>query len=141
MVSGAGRQIGVPNWKDNYIATFLMKGWYKSDTISPQLLMAYDTEAKAGTVSPSVDWLVNDHWRVIFAANIKFGDGMGDQSFDDCRTCNPFPPFTATPVHPDPFVSGSVGLSGIEPLSRFRAGPIGSASEEDEIQLTIRYRF
>lgn len=134
-------QIGVPNWKDNYIATFLMKGWYKSDTISPQLLLAYDTKAKAGTVSPSVDWLVNDHWRVIFAANIKFGDGMGDQSFDDCRTCNPFPPFTATPLHPDPFVSGSVGLSGIEPLGRFRSGPIGSASEEDEIQLTIRYRF
>lgn len=133
--------VGVPNWEDDYIATLLIKGWYKSDTISPQLLMAYDKEAKAGVVSPSVDWLVNDNWRIIFAANIKFGDGMGDQSFDDCRACNPFPPFTATPLHADPFVSGSVGLGGIEPLSRFRSGPIGSASEEDELQLTIRYRF
>lgn len=133
--------VGIPNWKDNYIATLLIKGWYKSDTISPQILMAYDKKAKAGVVSPSVDWLVNDNWRIIFAANIKFGRGMGDQSFDDCRTCNPFPPFTATPAHPDPLVSGSVGLGGIEPLGRFRSGPIGSASEENELQLTIRYRF
>ncbi len=134
-------QIGIPNWEDNYIATLLVKGWYKSDTISPQVILAYDTEAKAGVVSPSVDWLINDKWRLVLAANVKFGDGMGDQSFDDCRACNPFPPFTASPAHADPNVSGSVGLSGVQPLGRFRSGPIGSASEEDEIQLTLRYRF
>ncbi len=134
-------QIGIPNWEDNYIATLLVKGWYKSDTISPQVILAYDTEAKAGVVSPSVDWLINDKWRLVLAANLKFGDGMGDQSFDDCRACNPFPPFTASPAHADPNVSGSVGLSGVQPLGRFRSGPIGSASEEDEIQLTLRFRF
>ncbi len=134
-------EVGMPNWEDDFIFTLLIKGWYKSDTFSPQIITAYDTEAKAGVIAPSIDWLINDKWRVIFGANIKFGDGMGDQSFDDCRTCNPFPPFTATPAHNPPTQSGSVGLGGIQPLGRFRSGPIGSASEEDEIQLTVRYRF
>ena len=35
----------------------------------------------------------------------------------------------------------SLGVGGFEPLGRFRAGPIGSAINEDEFQLTIRYRF
>ncbi|MEQ8800601.1 MAG: DUF1302 family protein [Haliea sp.] len=133
--------VGMPNWEDNYLATLLIKGWYKSDTISPQFLMAWDTEAKAGTIAPSVDWLISDSWRLIVGFNIKVGDGMKDQAYDDCRTCNPFPPFTATPAHADPTQSGSVGLGGIEPLGRFRSGPLGSASEEDEFQVTLRYRF
>jgi hypothetical protein len=29
----------------------------------------------------------------------------------------------------------------MEPLGRFRAGPIGSAIREDEIFLTMRYKF
>ena len=128
---------GMPNWKDDYIATLLIKGWYKSDRVSPQIIMAHDFKANAWTVAPSVDWLINDNWRLIVAANIKFGDDMGDQAWDDCRTCNPFPPFTATPAHADPFQSGSVGLSGTEPLGRFRSGPLGSASQEDEIQITL----
>ena len=61
---------------------------------------------------------------------------MGDQQFDDCRTCNPFPGFTGPPDQ-----NQSLGLSGIQPLGRFRSGPLGSASQEDEIQITIRYRF
>ncbi len=133
--------VGIPNWEDNYTMTLLIKGWYKSDTISPQIIMAYDYEAEAGTFAPSVDWLINDNWRLIVGFNIKFGDGMEDQQFDDCRTCNPFPPFTATPAHANPRQSGSVGLSGIQPLGRFRAGPLASASEEDEFQVTLRYRF
>jgi len=71
----------------------------------------------------------------VLGANIKFGDGMKDQNFDDCRSCNPFPPFTGDRP------PGSLGLSGIEPLGRFRAGPLGSASKEDEIQISLRYRF
>jgi hypothetical protein len=134
-------KIGMPDWEDNYIATLLIKGWWKSDTISPQIITAWDYEAEAGTFAPSIDWLISDNWRLIFGANIKFGDDMADQKFDDCRTCNPFPPFTATPAHADPFQSGSVGLGGIQPLGRFRSGPLGSASQEDEIQITIRYRF
>ncbi len=133
--------VGMPNWEDNYIFTFLIKGWWMNDLLSPQIITAYDYEANAGVVAPSVDWLINDNWRLMVGFNIKFGDGMGDQEFDDCRGCNPFPPYTATPAHADPFQSGSVGISGIEPLGRFRSGPIGSASEEDEFQVTIRYRF
>jgi hypothetical protein len=128
--------VGIPNWEDNYTFTLLVKGWWKSDTISPQIITAWDHEAKAGTFAPSVDWLISDNWRLIFGANIKFGDDMGDQKFDDCRSCNPFPGFTGPPDQ-----VGSIGLSGIEPLSRFRAGPIASASQEDELQITLRYRF
>lgn len=133
--------IGMPAWEDNYIFTFLIKGWWMNDLLSPQIITAYDYEAEAGTFAPSVDWLISDNWRLIVGFNIKFGDGLKDQKFDDCRFCNPFPPFTATPLHADPNQSGSVGLSGIEPLGRFRSGPIGTASEEDEFQITIRYRF
>ncbi len=133
-------KVGIPNWEDNYTATLLVKGWYKSDTISPQILMAHDYEAKTTAVSPSVDWLISDSWRLIVAANFKFGDGAR-QEFNDCRGCNPFPPFTATPAHPDPFQSGPVGITGIEPLGRFRAGPLGMAVEENEFQVTLRYRF
>ena len=129
-------EIGMPDWDDNYIATLLIKGWWKSDTISPQIITAYDYEAEAGTFAPSIDWLISDNWRLIFGANIKFGDDMGDQQFDDCRTCNPFPGFTGPPDQDQ-----SLGLSGIQPLGRFRSGPLGSASQEDEIQITIRYRF
>ena len=134
-------EIGMPDWEDNYTMTLLVKGWYKSDTISPQIIMALDYEAEAGTIAPSLDWLINDNWRVIVGFNIKVGDAMEDQSFDDCRGCNPFPPYTATPAHVDPMQSGSVGISGIQPLGRFRSGPLGSASEEDEFQVTLRYRF
>ncbi|WP_158304628.1 hypothetical protein [Methylibium petroleiphilum] len=35
----------------------------------------------------------------------------------------------------------SRGLGGLEPLGRFRAGPIGSAWKENEIFLTARYQF
>ena len=131
--------IGMPDHKNNYLMTLLVKGWYKNDRLSPQLLSAYDTGADALVVSPSVDWLINDSWRLTAAFNVKFGKGA--QKFSDCRTCNPFPPFTSTPLHPNPFQPGDVGLGGFEPLGRFLAGPIGMGQEENEFQLTVRYRF
>jgi len=130
--------IGMPDPKNNFIATLLIKGWYKNDRLSPQLLSAYDTNAKALVVSPSVDWLINDAWRLTAALNVKVGRGA--QKFSDCRGCNPFPPFTATPLHQNG-APGDIGLGGFEPLGRFRSGPIGMAQREDEFQLTIRYRF
>lgn len=130
---------GIPDWKNNWIATFLIKGWWMQNRLSPQIIAAYDFKARAAAIAPSIDWLINDDWRVVFGANFKVGKGA--RTFDDCRTCNPFPPFTATPLHADPFVPGSVGLAGLEPLGRFRAGPIGSAQKEDEIQVSLRYRF
>jgi hypothetical protein len=36
---------------------------------------------------------------------------------------------------------GMAGLTGYEPLGRFRAGPIGMANKEDEVSITVRYKF
>ena len=139
-----GQERGMPDWKDNYISTLLIKGWWMNDRLSPQVVQAYDWAANAYVISPSVDWLINDNWRLQVAANIKLGDGA--RKFSDCRTCNPFAPFTvATHIDgpdadllPDAY---DAGLGGFEPLGRFRSGPVGMAQEEDEIQVTIRYRF
>lgn len=137
-------KIGMPDWETNFIATFLIKGWWKQDRLSPQIIMAHDFRAKATVIEPSIDWLITDNWQVQLKANVKFGDA--DQTFDDCRLCNPWGPFTTSiPPLPEHGVaglqSGSAGLSGFEPLGRFRAGPIGMANKEDEIQLIVRYRF
>lgn len=130
---------GIPDWKDGWIGTFLIKGWWLQNRLSPQIITAYDFRAQAAAIAPSVDWLINDNWRLVVGANFKVGTGA--RAFDDCRTCNPFGPFTSTPLHADPFVPGSVGLAGFEPLGRFRSGPIGSALKEDEIQVSLRFRF
>ncbi|RMF09075.1 MAG: DUF1302 domain-containing protein, partial [Alphaproteobacteria bacterium] len=116
-----------------------IKGWWEQNTISPQIISAYDFRGKAAVIAPSVDWLINDNWRLVVGANFKFGKGA--RNFDDCRTCNPFPPFTGAGLPGDPAVAFSRGLAGLEPLGRFRAGPIGSALVEDEIQVALRYRF
>ncbi|KJS36316.1 MAG: cox2 cytochrome oxidase subunit 2 [Hyphomonas sp. BRH_c22] len=130
---------GIPDWKENWTATLLVRQPLKNGLVNPQVIAAHDFRANATVVSPSIEWLLSNSWKVTLGANFKFGKGA--QTFDDCRSCNPFPPFTATALHADPFAPGSVGLSGFEPLGRFRQGPIGSATAEDELQLTIRYRF
>lgn len=127
-------KVGMPDWKDNFITTFLVKGWYMNDRLSPQVITAYDIRAQAGVIAPSIDWLVNDNWRVMLGANLKFGTGA--RTFTDARSINPFPPFTG-----DRAVGASLGLSGYEPLGRFRSGPIGMAQNEDQVQLLVRYRF
>lgn len=136
-------KVGMPDWETNFIGTFLIKGWWLADRLSPQLIMAYDFRAGAFVAEPSIDWLISDNWQVIFKANIKTGGE--DEVFDDCRLCNPFGPFTTSipplPEHGNGTVSGSAGLGGFEPLGRFRSGPIGMAAKEDELQLIVRYRF
>ena len=153
-------EVGMPDWETNFIATFLIKGWWMNDRLSPQFIMAHDFKAGATVIEPSIDWLISDNWQLIAKANIKWGGE--DEKFSDCRSCNPFPPYTAgigvpggAPVPPEhnpvpgPFPSGAIigvgagdsGLGGFEPLGRFRSGPIGMAAKEDEIQLIIRYRF
>jgi hypothetical protein len=132
---------GMPDRKDNYISTLLLKGWWMQDRLSFQVIQAYDWGAEAYVVSPAMDWLIDDNWRLQVAANVKFDRGAGEWS--DCTKCNPFGPFTATsdPIHGAGFTSGDAGLGGIEPLGRFIDGPIGTARNEDEIQVTLRYRF
>jgi len=138
-------RVGMVDWKNNYVATFLFQGNYMSDRLTPQILTAYDFGAGSGVVSPSVDWKISNSWRLVAAINLKFGKGA--RAFDDNRAANPYPPFTCapplaaagSPLCGSPY--SSLGASGFEPLGRFRAGPFGMAINEDEYQLTLRYRF
>ena len=136
-------KVGMPDWETNHIATLLIKGWWMNDRLSPQIIMAHDFRAGATVVAPSVDWLITDNWQLIVGANFKTGGG--DHEFNDCRLCNPFGPFTTSipplPEHGAGVTSGPAGIGGFEPLGRFRSGPLGMAEKEDEIQLTLRYRF
>lgn len=132
-------QIGIPDWEDNYIFTFLVKGWWMSDQLSPQILIAHDKEASATAIEFGVEWLVSNNFKVVGKYNFKTGDGA--QKFNDTRNGNQFPPFTASPAHSDPMVAQTTGMSGYEPLGRFRSGPIGMAQAEDQVSLNIRYSF
>ncbi len=139
-----GIDVGMPDHEDNYIMTVLLKGWYKADTISPQVIVAHDFEGEATTVAPSVDWLISNNWRLVAGANFKFAKQVDD--FDDCRACNPFPGFTdLSAINAfGPSAPGALAirnLAGQEPLGRFMSGPIGMARDEDEFQITLRYRF
>lgn len=143
----SGGKIGFQDWDHNLIATFLFQGFYMNDRLQPRLIQAYDVRAKAYVVSPGIDWLINDSWRLVFAANLKFGRGRNIA--DDGRTSNTFPPFTCTAQHAGtapPCAPGGEYASlgsrlGFEPLGRFRSGPIGMAQHEDELQLLLRFRF
>ena len=106
-----------------------------NDRLSPQLLAAHDFKAKATAIAPSIEYLFNDNLRIIAGANVKVGRGA--REYDDCRSCNPWDPYTSA-GQPSGY---SLGLGGYEPLGRFRAGPIGMAQKEDELQLTLRYSF
>lgn len=143
-ITTPGGRAGMPDWENNILATFLIQGGYLNDRLQPRILTAYDVQAHAVVVGPAVDWLISDHLRLIVGANFKFGRAKND--FDDCRACNQFPPFT-DPAEGTPaagtLLTGQTfnRIGGIAPLGAFRAGPIGMAQDEDEIQILIRYRF
>jgi hypothetical protein len=128
---------GIPDWKENWTATLLVKGWWMNDRLSPQIITAHDSKAGATAVAMSVEWIASDNLKFTGGINFKFGTGA--RKFDDCRTCNPFSPFTA--AFPEHATGASLGLQGFEPLGRFRSGPIGMAQKEDELQFTLRYSF
>ncbi len=129
--------VGMVDWKENWVATLLVQGFYKSDTVQPRVIMAYDVRARAGAVAPQVDWLISNNWRLVFGANFKVGRGR--QVFDDNRSAIPYPSLAALAGAPGTLPSS--GLGGFEPLGRFRSGPIGMAQQEDEIQISLCYRF
>ncbi len=112
----------MPDYKNNWIGTFLFKGWWDSDRISPQILMARDFRSDGMAIAPSVEWLVSDNLKVTLAGNIKSGGKRKFDWKDDDALGGPLP-------------------SDYEPLARFTNGPIGVANQEDELQLTIRYSF
>ncbi|HSV70061.1 MAG TPA: DUF1302 family protein [Methylibium sp.] len=133
--------VGMPDWENNVIATLLIKAFLAGDRISPQLITAYDVQARALVTSPQIDWIVTDKLKLSFGASLKTRHDDDRWRFDDARGTNPFPPFTAPFGDADPFTAFSRGITGIEPLGRFRAGPIGSAWKENEVYFTMRYQF
>jgi Protein of unknown function (DUF1302) len=139
---------GMPDWENNILATLLIQGFYMNDRLNPRIITAHDTKAGAWVVSPGIDWLISDNWRLVVGANFKFGTAKNE--FDDCRACNQFPPFTdptggpaGAPLAPGPLPIGQAvnRIGGMAPLGAFRSGPIGMAQDEDELQILLRYRF
>ncbi|MBU1364125.1 MAG: DUF1302 domain-containing protein [Gammaproteobacteria bacterium] len=133
--------VGMPDWEDNFIGTLLIKAFLNNGTLSPQIIFAHDFQARATAVAPQVEWNVTNDLKVTFGANYKLAEGRTRWNFDDCRACNPFAPYTAPNGDADPFTSYSRGLGGMEPLGRFRAGPIGAAFKENDIFVRVNYKF
>lgn len=119
----AEHRADMPNNEDNWTATFLLKGWWMNNRLSPQIVIAHDVGANATVFAPAIEYIVDDHWKVNLGANIKTG---GDETF----------PWGVSSGAPFNDTRGQY-----EPLARFSNGPIGVANQEDEIQLTIRYSF
>jgi hypothetical protein len=133
--------VGMPDWEDNVIGTLLIKAFLKNGMVSPQVIFAHDFKARATVVAPQVEMHLSNDLKVTIGANYKLAEGRSRWEFDDCRACNPFAPFTAPNGDPDPFTSYSRGLAGMEPLGRFRAGPIGAAFKENDLFVKLNYKF
>jgi len=128
---------GMPDWKDNVIATLLMKAFLMNDRLSPEIIFARDFRAGANVAAPAIEWKYSNDLQFKFGANYKFGPSQQQHQFDDARTANPFHPFTSAGQGP----LETLALSNSEPLGRFRAGPIGTAFGQNEIFATMRYKF
>jgi Protein of unknown function (DUF1302) len=132
---------GMADWEDNFIGTLLVKAFLKNDRLSPQVIFAHDFNAKSWVAAPQVEWIASDKLKFTVGANVKWGNDESKFKVDDCRSCNPWAPQTAPFGDANPNQAFSRGLSGLEPLGRFRAGPIGAAVREDEIYFNMRYKF
>jgi len=137
LYQGAYGKYGMPDWKDNVVATLLMKAFLMQDRLSPEIIFARDFRAGANVAAPAVEWSATDNLKFKFGANYKFGPSQQKHQFDDARNSNPFDPYTSIGQG----VGQTTGLSNSEPLGRFRAGPIGTAFGQNEIFATMRYKF
>jgi hypothetical protein len=129
---------GMPDWEDNVIGTLLMKAFLMNDRLSPEVIFARDFQAKANVVAPAVEWSATDNLKFKFGANVKFGNEQTNWNWSSAHSANALPPFTGTSLGTTMVDSG---LGGMEPLGRFRAGPIGTAFGQNEIFATMRYKF
>jgi hypothetical protein len=128
--------VGMPDWKDNFIGTLLIKAFLMNDRLSPELIIARDFRSRTHAIAPKVEWSVTDQLKLTVGGNFKGGSNARNR-FDDCRSCNPYAPFTGSVAD----MGYSAGMASFEPLGRFRAGPIGTAMNEDEIFVQVRYKF
>lgn len=139
LTQGQFGPVGMPDWKDDVTATLLIKSFFHGDRISPQVIFAYDVRAHAAVMQPSLEWIFTDKLKVSFGANVKGAWDRSSWNFDDCRSCNPWAPFTT--YEGQGLEAMSAGLASMEPLGRFRAGPIGAAWKENEAFVTVKYTF
>ena len=130
---------GMPDWKDNVIGTLLMKAFLMQDRLSPEVIFARDFQAKANVVAPAVEWSATDNLKFKFGANVKFGSEQQNWQWSSAHTANSFTPFTNNAAGGGAL--WDAGMGGVEPLGRFRAGPIGTAFGQNEIFATMRYKF
>ncbi len=130
-------KIGMVDWEDNFIGTLLIKGFLKNGTVSPQIIFAHDFQARATVAAPQIEWNMTNDLKLTFGANYKMAEGRDRWKFDDCRTCAPFPQF----ANADGIVGSNYGITSMEPLGRFRAGPIGTAFRENDIFFKMNYKF
>jgi len=130
---------GMPDWKDNVIGTLLMKAFLMQDRLSPEVIFARDFQAKANVIAPAVEWSATDNLKFKFGANVKFGSEQQNWQWSSAHTANSFTPFTNNAAGGGAL--WDAGMGGVEPLGRFRAGPIGTAFGQNEIFATMRYKF
>lgn len=131
-------QVGMPDWENDFIMTMLVRGTLKNGMFNPQVIFARDFQATANVIAPQLEWNVSTTMKLTFGANYKFWSGSSNYRFDDCRSCNPYPPFTAAPGQQP---GQSAGLSSVEPLGIFRAGPIGAAFNQNDLYFKLNYKF
>ncbi|RTL52256.1 MAG: DUF1302 family protein [Rhodocyclaceae bacterium] len=129
---GTAGRVGMPDWEDNVIGTLLIKGFMNNDRVSPQLILARDFGARAWVASPQVEWNLTDDLKLTFGANVKGRDDNTSRYNWDNTTNNS----AALGVG-----NANGGFGGIEPLGRFRAGPIGTAFNQNDIYFMARYKF
>jgi hypothetical protein len=124
----AGDYMGMADWHDNWVTTLLIKGWYDSQTISPQIVFAHDVMANANAIEPSVEWIPTSAWRFRLGTNVKFG--QDHQLYSTNADTVPWGGGPAT----------NAWLSG-QPFGDIRDGVIGQAHHETEVFANATLRF
>jgi hypothetical protein len=131
---------GMPDWENNVIGTLLMKAFLMQDRLSPEVIFARDFRAQANVVAPALEYSPTDNLKFKFGANVKFGSQQPNWAWSSAHSANQLAPFTNQGVNGGQQQYDS-GLGGVEPLGRFRAGPIGTAFGQNDIFMTMRYKF
>ena len=131
---------GMPDWENNVIGTLLMKAFLMQDRLSPEVIFARDFRAQANVVAPAVEYSATDNLKFKIGANVKIGTERNNWGWSSAHSANQLAPFTNVGVNGGAQQYDS-GLGGVEPLGRFRAGPIGTAFGQNEIFATMRYKF
>lgn len=131
---------GMPDWENNVIGTLLMKAFLMQDRLSPEVIFARDFRAQANVIAPAVEYSPTDNLKFKLGANVKFGSEQPNWGWSSGHSANQFAPFTNMGVNDGAQMYDS-GLGGVEPLGRFRAGPIATAFGQNDIFVTMRYKF